>query len=154
VRENAKRRTGSALVITVLVLTVVSLLAIAGIRNAERESTTSARSRNTTRTLAAADSGIQLVLNRIAQSPPNLTGVDVELADGASVQSRTRDEVGPQALNQIGLGTPKEGYGIGVGSGVGFITRIFLVNTTATAGGSTVELQAKATRSEVEASGY
>ena len=88
------------------------------------------------------------------QTPPNLNGFDINLADGANVQSRTRDQVGPQSLNQISLGTPKEGYGIGVGSGVGFISRVFLTNTTGTAGGSTVELQAKVTRSGAEAIGY
>ena len=60
----------------------------------------------------------------------------------------------PQSLQQLQLGTRKEGYGVGVGSGVGFVARTYLVSTTATAGGSTVELQAKLARSDVEAVGY
>ena len=149
-----ERSAGSALVVTVLVLTIVSLLALAGIRNSENESTTSARSRSTTRTLAAADAGVQLALSRLSKSPPNLTPFDVNLVDGANVQSRTRSDGSPQPLGQVGVGTPKEGYGMGIGSGVGFITRVFLVHTTATGAGSTVELQTKLSRSAAEAIAY
>jgi hypothetical protein len=149
-----RRRGGSALIITIFVLTIVSFLALSGMRNSERESTSGARSRSTSRTLAAADAGLHLALNRLAQNPPNLNAFDIDLLDGANVQSRARGESGPQILRQEQLGTPKDGYGIGVGSGVGFSTRVYLVNTTATVGSSTVELQAKLGRSAVEAVGY
>jgi Tfp pilus assembly protein PilX len=149
-----RRQGGSALIVVVFVLTIVSFLSISAMRNSERESTVGGRSRSTSRTLAAADAGLQLALSRLAQNPPNLNSFDVDLADGANVQSRARGDAGPQILNQLRLGTRKEGYGVGVGSGVGFVTRVFLVNATATAGGSTVELQAKLGRSAVEAVGY
>ena len=124
------------------------------LRNSDREANSSARSRNTTRTLAAADSGLQLALSRITQSPPDLNSFDVDLADGANVQSRTRTDVSPQNLQEIGLSQDKEGYGMGMGSAVGFVKRVYVVNTTATTGGSTVELQAHLGRSAAEETGY
>ncbi len=61
----SKRRSGFALIIVTLALTITSFLALAGLRNSDREATTAARSRSTTRTLTAADSGIQLALSRL-----------------------------------------------------------------------------------------
>ena len=147
---------GSAMIVTVLVLTIVTFLAVSGLRNTERESSTGARSRTASRTLAAADAGLQVALNQLSQAPVNLNSFDIDLADGANVQSRTRTDGAPQDLTQSGFGLVEveEGYSIGAGSAVGFVNRIYLVNTTATSGGSTVELQAKLSVSEVAGVGY
>ena len=83
-----------------------------------------------------------------------LNAFSENLLDGTNVQSRARDDGSPQPIGQVGAGAHKEGYGASVGSGVGFVMRVFLVHSTATAGGSTVELQAKLMRSGAEAVGY
>jgi len=93
-------------------------------------------------------------MNRLSQSPPNLNALDIALADGVDVQSRTRDQTSAQDLLQHSLGTSKEGFDASVGSGVGSVTRIYVVTTTATSGGSTVELEAKLGRTAVESVGY
>ena len=149
-----RREQGASLLVVVLVLTFVSFLAVLGMHNSEREATTGARSRSTTRALVAADSGLQLVLSRLGQSPADLTGFDIDLLDGANVQSRTRSDVVEQDLSQVGSSRNNDGFGMGMGSGIAFVSRLYLVNTTATAAGSIVELQAKFTRSEVEGVGY
>ena len=150
-----KRKKGFTLLIITLVLVIMSLFALSGMRNSDRESSTAGRSRNTTRTLAAADSGLQLALSRLAQSPPNLLAFDVDLADGANVQSRTRNDAGPKDLEELDPTQDKvSGYGMNSGAAVASVSRVFLVNATATAGGSTVELQAKLARSGIEETGY
>ena len=63
-------------------------------------------------------------------------------------------ETSPSNLNQVGLGVPPEGYALNEGEGAKALNRIFQVNVTATGGGSTAELEAKLTRTEVEGSGY
>ena len=155
-KQSKRRAGGSALIVTVLVLTIVSFLSISGMRNSERESTSAGRSRSITRALAAADAGLQLALGQLAEMPVNLGSFDVNLADGSNVQSRARVETVPQDLDQVGLGlSSKEGFGMGIGSsGVAYVKRIYIVNTTATGGDSTVELQANLNRNEVDGVGY
>ncbi len=114
-----RRKKGSALIITVLVLTIVSFLAISGLRNSERESTTGARSRAASRSFAAADAGLELALNRLSQSPANLNAFDIDLADGANVQSRTRTDSGPQNLTQLPAGQVARDINMGMASGLG-----------------------------------
>ena len=141
--------------IVTFALTIMSFLALSGLRNSDREALTASRSRNTTRTLAAADAGLQLALGRLAQSPPDLNAFDVDLADGANVQSRGRSDTAPQDLKEVGSSqSGQEGYGMAIGGSIGGINRIYLVATTATTGGSTVELEAKLTRSGVDEIGY
>ena len=153
-RDRIRRQGGAALFITALILMLVSLLAVTAIYNSEQESLGGARSRNTSRTFYAADAGIQLALSRLSQSPPNLTPFDINLVGGANMQSRSREQATPQVLKQVSLGEPPEGYSVNVGSGAGYINRVFLVNVTATSGGSTAELEAKLSRTEPEAAGY
>lgn len=152
--HDPKRQGGAALFITALILMLVGMLAVSSIYNSEQESVGGARARSTSRTFYAADSGVQLALTRLAESPPDLRAFDIELADEANVQSRSRQEATPQELKQVGLGEPPEGYSVNVGTSAGYINRIYLVRTTATAGGSTVELEAKLSRTEPEAAGY
>jgi hypothetical protein len=149
-----RREAGAALFVTVLVLVLVALLALASIRNAEEESTGGARSLSNAKAFHAADAGIQLALTRLMQSPPNLNPIDVALTS-ANVQSRRREQSSAQALEQIGSGGGAvEGYSLNVGAGVGLVQRVFVVNSTSTASGSTVELEAKLARSGVEATAY
>ena len=150
----ASRRRGSALLITMLVLMLVSMLAITGLDRSQEESTSGARLRSSTKTLHAADSGLQLVASRLTQSPPDLSAFDIALAGGARVASRSRTDATPQDISQVGLGTPSEGYALNIGPGVVSLTRVYRVHTTAIAGGSTVELEAKVARMSADAAGY
>jgi Tfp pilus assembly protein PilX len=145
---------GSALLVTMMVLLLVSSLAVTGLQRSAEESTSGARLRSTTQTLHAADSGVQLVMSRLTQSPPNLTAFDVSLAGGASVASRARTDLLPQDIGQAGLGTPAEGFALNLGAGVTQLTRIYTVRTTAVGNGSTVELEAKLARMSADAGGY
>ena len=153
-RGRSHREGGAALFVTALILMLVGMMSVTAIYSSERESVGGARSRSTTRTFYAADSGIELALSRLAQTPPDLRAFDVNLANGANVQSRTRQQTTPQQLEQVGLGKPPEGFSVNVGSGAGYVSRVYRVTATATAGGSTVELEAKLSRTEPEASGY
>ena len=151
---SASGKRGSALLITMLVLMLVSMLAITGLERSEEESTSGSRIRSSTRTLHAADSGIQLVMGRLTQSPPDLSAFDIPLASGARVASKSRTDAGPMKIAQVGLGTPAEGYSLNIGAGVTNVTRVYEVHTTATSNGSIVELEAKLTRASADAGGY
>jgi hypothetical protein len=133
---------------------LVSLLSFTSIRNSEQESNSSARSRSTARTLHAGDAGLQLALARLTQTPPDLSAFDIGLPENANVQSRTRRQTSPLPLAQAGLGEAPEGYGINADSGVSYVSRVYLVNVTSTAGGSTTELEAKLSRVSADATGY
>ena len=102
----------------------------------------------------AADAGVQLALSRLAQSPPNLNAFDIDLPEGANMQSRSRVEAVPRDLSQVGLGATPEGYALNVGTGVGALQRVYVVNVTSSFRDSTTELEAKLARIEVEATGY
>jgi Tfp pilus assembly protein PilX len=149
-----KRQQGMALFVTALMLAVVGLLTLTSFDRAEQETTAGARSRSTTRTLHAADSGVQLALNRFMQSPPNLSAFDITLADGANLQSRARTEGTAQDVAQVGLGDPGEGFGVNTGTGVTAVSRVYEITVTATSGGSIAEVQARISRLEADAVGY
>jgi hypothetical protein len=140
--------------VTAIVLVLISMLSLAALDSASQENTAGARSRSTTRSLHVADAGVQLALSRLSQSPPDLTAFDIDLTDGANVQSRTRSETTPQDLGQAGIGEAEEGYAVNVGVGAGFVHRVYRLNVTATAGGSTAEVEAKLSRSEADAISY
>ena len=153
-RDPNRHRQGAALLVTALIMVAVGMLAFTAIRHSEQESTGGARSRATTRSLYAADAGLQLARSRLRESPPNLTSFDIDLAEGANVQSRTRTDGSPQDLNQVGIGAPAEGYALNVGAGASYVNRVYLVAVTSTSGGSTAELEAKLNRTEIEATSY
>ena len=155
IAASRKREQGAALLITSLILVVVGALAFTSMRNSEMESTSGARSRGNTRTFYAADAGIQLAMSRLTQDPADLSAFDVNLANSLNIQSRTRSETTPQALDQIGLGGVAEGESLGTGAGVGTVTRVYLVTVTASSpNGATAEVEAKINRTSAEATGY
>lgn len=153
-RGSEKREQGMALLLSAVILMLVSMLAFSALQHSEQESTSGARSRSSMRTVYAADAGVELALSRLTQSPPDLSAFSVGLANGATVESRTRTQGSPQVLGQAGLGEPAEGYSLNVGAGVSQVSRIFLVNVTATGGGSTAELEARLSRSAADSTGY
>jgi hypothetical protein len=149
-----RRQSGGALLITVMILVLISMLSLGALVDTQQESTASARARSTTRTLHAADSGVQLALSRITQDPPNLNAFNISLAGGATLQSRARSETTPLDLPQADIGDVAEGYSVNVGGGAGYVNRVYLINVTGESGGSTVEVEAKISRTEVDAVGY
>ena len=153
-RPAARREEGLALLMTALVLMLVVLLAFASLHNSQRESTSGARARATTRTLHAADAGIQVARRRLTQSPPDLSAIDITLASGAQLQSRRRADSTPKTLEQVGLGAPPEGFSVNVGAGAKYVSRVFQVNVTSLGGGSTSEVEARLSRIGPEATGY
>jgi Tfp pilus assembly protein PilX len=154
-RVDDRAERGSALLVTVLVLLLVGMLALNSLKDAEQEATAGGRSRAASRTLYAADAGIQLALTRMAQSPPNLNSFDVDLADGANVQSRERTDGAPKDIQQVSLGTAQEGYALNVEGGATSISKVYQVNVTATYTNAAVaELEARLNRTEVVATGY
>ena len=152
--SRGRRERGAALLITALVLLLVSLLSFTSIRNSEQESSSSARSRATARTLHAGDAGLQLALAHLKQTPPDLAAFDIDLPENANVQSRTRVETAPQMLTHEGLGERPEGFGINADAGVIAISHVYRVNVTSTAGGSMTELEAKLSRLGTDSAGY
>ena len=154
-RRRAGREDGAALLVTSLVLLLVGMLAISSIQNAEQESTAGGRARATTRTLYAADAGIQLALGRLAQSPPNLIAFDLDLADGANIQSRSRTETVPATIKPVGTNHGEEGYALNVGAGASSTSTVYQVNVTASySNAAAAELEARLNRIEVVATGY
>lgn len=149
-----KRQQGAALLVTMLILTVISLVSFAALRHSGQEANSGARSRNTTKTLYTADAGVQLALSRLTQSPPELSSFDIDLPGGGNLQSRAREQGSPVPIDQVGLGASREGYALNVGAGVQSLSRVYLVNVTATSGGSTAEVEAKLTRTSADATGY
>jgi Tfp pilus assembly protein PilX len=142
-----------ALLVTAMVLVLVSMLTLGAINHSEQESTGGSRSRSGTRAFYGADAGVELALSRLSQSPPNLNSFDIDLA-GTNVQSRSRSESTPQNLDQVGLGETPEGETLNAGAGAGYTNRVYLVNVTASSGGSTIEVEAKLVRGDADALGY
>ena len=138
-----KREQGAALIVSVFILVLIGAIAILAIEQAGEERASAGRKRASTRALNAADAGIQVALNRISQSPPDLSAFSVDLGSGRLAQSRTRADSTPQPMAQVGVGPPPDGFGITVGGG-GFVNEIFLANVTATSpDGATAQLQTK-----------
>lgn len=140
-RPNRDRRGGFALVTAVVILVLVSSVVVNLIDYSSQELQAGGRSRTTMKNLYAADSGVQLSLQRI-QLPRNLTAFTYTLSDGTLVESRSRDDATPQPIAQKDPGAPPDGYAINVGGG--FINEIFLLNVFAQGADSgAAELEAK-----------
>jgi hypothetical protein len=134
---------GMALFLAVFILTLVSMVALAGIQNSENEATSSGRSRATMRVLYAADAGIEFAASRIAKN--NVAPFNLDLGGGRTVQSRRRTDPAPVGFEQSGQGRPPDGFALPSGGGAtAYVTNTFLVNVTATSTtGSVVELESK-----------
>jgi Tfp pilus assembly protein PilX len=130
-----RREDGMALITVVLVIFLLTATALASIDFTGQEARAGGQSRATMRSLYAADAGIELAISRI-QPPADLTAFSFNLADGTLVESRTRTEVGAQAIGSAGgatgkvTGPPPDGYSITIGKG-GFHSDVFVLNATA-----------------------
>ena len=138
---HSRGEAGFALVTAMVVLMLVSAVVVNVIDYSGTERESSARSRASQKVLYAADSGIQLSLQRI-QLPRDLSAFNYSMADGTQVQSRRRSDGSPQPIASAGLGAPPDGYSINVGGG--YVNELFLVNVTATSANAGLsELEAK-----------
>lgn len=139
--QTRKSEAGFALVTAMVVMLLVSAVVSNLIGYSSEESQSSARSRASLKNIYAADSGIQLSLQRL-QLPRDLTAFSYTLADATLVESRSRSDVAPQPIAPAGIGAPPDGYSINVGGG--FVNELFLLNVTAEAANNGVaELEAK-----------
>lgn len=138
--RNGHGEAGFALVTAMVVLLLVSAVVSKLIGSSGEEAQSSARSRTTIKNLYAADSGIQLSLQRL-QLPRDLTAFSYTMADTSLVESRSRGDASPQPISPAGIGPPPDGYSINVGGG---LNELFLLNVTATAANNAVaELESK-----------
>ena len=147
-----RREQGIALLVATLALMLVGVIAIAAIGHSGEESASAARARNTTRSIHAADAGIQFAINRVRQNPPRLDPVDIVI-DGRSVQSRRRTVPGAQPIAQVGTGAPPEGYSANIGAG--YLNEFFRVPVTAASpDGGISEIEAKLARLSANGASY
>lgn len=139
--RSGRGESGFALVTAMVVLLLVSSVVSNLIGYAGEEAHSSARSRASIENLYAADSGIQLSLQRL-QLPRDLTAFSYTLTNATLVESRSRTDGAPQPITPDGIGPPPDGYSINVGGG--FLNELFLLNVTATAANNGIaELEAK-----------
>lgn len=132
---------GFALVTAMVVMLLVSAVASNLIGYSAEEAQSSARSRASLKNLYAAESGIQLSLQRL-QLPRDLSAFSYTLADATLVESRSRSDAVAQPIAPVGIGPPPDGFSINVGGG--FVNELFLLNVTAAASNNGVaELEAK-----------
>ncbi len=139
---------GIAMLMSVMILLLMGIMAIAAIEYSGQELAAGGRSRSSARTLAGADAGVEFALNGLSKVPPDLSAFNVTLPNGVNAQSRRRDQAGPVPLTDLGGSgmAGVEGYSINIGAGgPTFSQTFFLVNVTATdAAGATAELEVKA----------
>jgi len=139
--RSKRRESGFALVTAVVILVLVSGVVVNLISYSSQELQAGGRLRATLKNLYAADSGVQLSMQRI-QLPRDLSAFSYNLTDGTLVESRGRSDAAAMPIEAVGIGAPPDGYSINVGSG--FVNELFLLNVTAQAvNRGVVELETK-----------
>ncbi len=139
--RSKRRESGFALVTAVVILVLVSGVVVNLISYSSQELQAGGRLRATLKNLYAADSGVQLSMQRI-QLPRDLSAFSYNLTDGTLVESRSRSDAAAMPIETAGIGAPPDGYSINVGSG--FVNELFLLNVTAQAvNRGVVELETK-----------
>ena len=138
--RSTHRREGMALITTILILMLVGATALATIKTSSEEMMAGGRSRSVIKSLYAAEAGVQLAHTRI-RAPRDLSAFSISV-DGATVESRSRDQTGTQAIDEGGLGRPPSGYSVNIGSG--YVNQIYAVDVTASAASlPTTEVQVR-----------
>ena len=151
-RPSVMDESGIALLIAVVLLLMVSALGLTALQSAQDEATGSARGRRKVMTLYAADSGLRLVEDQLADSTiqyPNRNPVTSSsvMTDqwGGSTAIRTGEAQNPvaQAIQRIGKGNI-EGFSLNMNSAGSFAYGIYRTGMVATDNtGGVVELQAQ-----------
>jgi hypothetical protein len=145
---------GLALILAVLLLLLGTGIGVAAIYHAGGEFSLTGSTRRAARMLYAADGGIQVAINQIAQPSPDLTPFNLTLEGGdVTIRSGTRADTSPQPLILDGSGPPPDGFSINIGAG--FRTRLFRANVTSLyRSGATAELEGKFGRLQMGHGGY
>ena len=143
---------GLALIIAVVVLLLLSAIGLAALQSAQSELTSGAHSRGKTRTLYAADAGLGLVRQQLANSASQYvdrTPIDQatllqdELGLFTEIRTGTADNAVPQEIVRI-KSVIREGNQLNVNSANTFTTGIYRADVTAVdPTGGTVEIQAQ-----------
>ena len=140
-RAQARSERGIAMITVLLVMSLVLMLAIGAIDFSEQELRAGGQSRAVGGSLYAAEAGVEFATNRLLP-PRDLSAFTFTLADGTTVQSRSRDQSTPQSIGVGGLGSPPSGYSVNIGAG--FVNETFQVNVTAGASSKpTTEVEVK-----------
>ncbi len=135
---------GIAMLVAVLILMLMGTIAIAAIQFSGEEWAAGGRSRASAQSFYAADAGLQVALNHLAQTPLDDDPIDLTLPNGLNVQSRTPADTAAQEIPQIGSTGAPEGYSLNIGAG--FSGQVYLVNMTASRpDGTTSEIEMKVT---------
>jgi Tfp pilus assembly protein PilX len=150
--QRTRDESGIALLIAAVLLLMVSALGLTALQSAQDEATGSARGRRKTMTLYAADSGLRLVEDQLADSTiqyPNRNPVTnssvMEDQWGGDTAVRTGEASNPvaQAIQRVGKGNV-EGFQLNVNSAGSFAYGIYRTGMVATdSTGGVVELQAQ-----------
>ncbi len=140
-RSGRRREQGIALIVSILMLVLVGTIAMNMISSSEQELTAGGRSRSTSKSLYAADAGIQFAENRL-RPPSDVSKFKFTLDDGTLVKSGKRTDAVEQDIEDTGIGTPPSGYSINIGQG--FVNETYKVNVTATRTGiATAEVEVR-----------
>ena len=149
-----RREGGIAMITVVLIIFLLMASALSSVDFTEQEARASGQSRATMRSLYAADAGVQLAISRVQQqdfSAFSFNLSDGPTANGTLVESRRRDQVGPQPLTDGAAGGVPDGMEFGVGKG--YQLMVYPINVTAVGQNDlTSELEAKV--GILEAPGY
>jgi hypothetical protein len=145
---------GVALIIAVLLLLLVTAIGVAAIHHAGDEASVAGSARRSARMLHAADGGLQVAINQIAQPTPDLTPFTHTLEGGdVTIRSGARTDTAAQPIIAAGSGPPPDGYQINVGSG--FRSRLYRANVTSLyRSGANSELEGKFGKLEIGNGGY
>ena len=143
-KENKLRpgESGIAMILAILLLLLLSGIGIAVVDHSGEESAVAGRSRRSSFTFYAADSGIQLSIARVSQFPPQLNAFTATFADGTTMQTGDRSSGAPQPIERTNVGAPPDGFSIKYGSG--YVTETYRATVSAFGpDGSSAELEAK-----------
>lgn len=147
-----RRQEGIALLVTVTMLVIATMIGLTALQQTQEESTAGGRQRASARTLHAADAGVEFAISRLSQATPVTTGFTLDI-EGATVQTRRRTQGSQQNISQLGAGGAADGYAINIGGGTTATNLVFMVNITATSGGSVAEIETLVSRPEVTSGG-
>jgi Tfp pilus assembly protein PilX len=150
--QSIRDEAGIALLIAVVLLLMVSALGLTALQSAQDEATGSARGRRKVMTLYAADSGLRLVEDQLADSTiqypnrnPVVNSSVMEDQWGGTTSIRTGEASNPvaQPIQRLGKGNV-EGYQLNVNSAGSYTYGIYRTGLVATDNtGGVVELQAQ-----------
>ena len=141
IQRDFESQSGMAMLLTVLLTLLLSAIAVAAIQRAGEELTVGGQSRRTTRTLFAAEAGLQVAFEQVGgRVTPDLTCFSRTLVDGTVVRSGVKGDTSCQNITSLGSSPkPPDGWELGK-----YRTYLYRANVTASIpSGSAVELESQ-----------